>query len=191
MESRDVAVAAPPSSRRRDERGDAARKATMEVECPHCFTLVSPAADGECPACRENTRVTSGQDPDRVTLTVGEHSQSPDVCCDCGLPTRRTTHVKRWKPPENAQYADGFLIVGVLLFGWLGSALAALHRIIRGRFGGQTVVVRIAQCHECVTSGAPDPLRVDHEHFTMRFLVHRDFARQFERLNGSSAGTPD
>jgi hypothetical protein len=155
----------------------------MLTECPHCWNLVYPTADGECPACRLNMREAGGQDHDLETLIVGEHSRIPDVCCDCGLPTRRTTCIKRWKPPENAPQVDGFLFLVVLLFGWLGSALATLHRISGGRFSGETVAVRMAQCHECAAAGAPEPLRVDHEHFTMRFLVHHEFARRFEELN--------
>ncbi len=163
----------------------------MLTECPHCFTLVLPKGDGQCPACQRNARQASGPDPELVTLSIGEQSEIPDLCCHCGLPTRRMKRVKRWKPAENAQQTAGFWILVTFLFGGLGSALAALQRATGGRYSGHSVVVRIGQCPECAAVGPPEPLQVDHEHFTMRFLVHRDFARQFERLNGSSAGTPD
>jgi len=163
------------------------------VECPHCFTLVYPRSDGSCPAFQLDTRDTHGIDPERTTVIIGEHSQLPDLCCECGLPARRTARVRASKPVDGdvpagrtQNEAASTLSIVSLLLGPLG---ALIDRLVNGGPSGwNNFWVSITQCDECATLGAPTPLRADYEHFTMRFVVHRNFQRQFEALNDPSDG---
>ena len=165
----------------------------MLTECPHCFTVVHPRADGSCPACQLNTRDAQGVNPDRTTVTIGEQSQLPDLCCECGLPARRTVRVRASKPVDGdvpagrtqSQVASTHSIVSLLL-GPLG---ALVDKLVNGSPSDwNNFWVSIVQCDECATRGAPTPLRADYEHFMMRFVVHCNFQRQFEKLNDSSDG---
>jgi len=154
----------------------------MAIECPHCFTYVHVGGDGQCPSCREDTNDVRGLDRDLTTVVIGENSPIPDVCCTCGVQTRRSINIKQSKTGDAP---TGALLVAMnLLFGWIGAIyFHALRMIWRySSDGGQTVSVRLTQCELCATEGPPRPLRVNYESCTMRFVVHRDFKARFEEL---------
>lgn len=160
----------------------------MAIECPHCFTYVHDAGDGQCPSCRQDTNDVRGLDRDLATVVIGETSPIPDVCCDCGLPTQRRIRIKKWKPiagNDSAMTTDAqtgaILAAMYVLFGWIGGIF--LHLVWkRISHDGQKVCVPMVQCDACSKGGAPRPLRVDYEHFTMRFVVHRIFKNHFEGI---------
>ncbi|MBI3866234.1 MAG: hypothetical protein HY290_30510 [Planctomycetia bacterium] len=127
-----------------------------------------------------------GLDQDLTTVVLGEASRVPEICCSCGLATRRRILVKQWKPvggdhPDAAD--DGqigaFAMVFNALFGLFGGLF--LHAFLkRSPHNRQWVCVPIMQCEACSENGPPQPLRVDFEYFTMRFVVHRNFQARVE-----------
>jgi hypothetical protein len=160
----------------------------MEIECPHCFTFVFVREDGQCPSCRQDTNDVRGLDRDLATVVVGENSPIPEVCCGCGLPTRRSVCIKQWKPVAgdisamtgDAETSAVFVALYVM-FGWIGGLLfKALWK--SSSHDRQSVRVPIVQCDACSSDGPPSPLRVDYENFTMRFVVHRNFKSRYEEL---------
>jgi len=44
--------------------------------------------------------------------------------------------------------------------------------------------VEIPQCKECSRKAKIEPQSVHIESYRMKFVVHRDFAKQFQQLNG-------
>jgi hypothetical protein len=166
----------------------------MLTECPHCLTVVVPKRDGTCPSCQRDTRDLRGADRDRTTVVIGEHSQLPSICCVCGIPANRVVRVQGSKPLDGevpagytpARAASIWLFTSFLF----GPLIGTLARLLSGLPRSWNFVrVSIIQCDECGTSGPPKPLRVDHEHFTMRFVVHRNFRRRFGELNASQDTT--
>ena len=61
----------------------------MIVECPHCFTTVTPSRDGVCPACRKCIHDADGTSSDKSALSVRCGSNLPPYCCGCGEMTER------------------------------------------------------------------------------------------------------
>jgi hypothetical protein len=165
----------------------------MIIECPHCFTFVLPKPHGECPACQCNTRDLRDADEDLASVVISEHSPLPDICCQCGVMTRRVVKVLGSKPVDGfvpAGHTEGrfrpMLVLLHFLFAPVGAIFA--HHLNEGPSGWNHVQISMSQCDECAECGPPQPLRVDHEQYTMRFAVHREFAHQFERLNTSHDG---
>lgn len=160
----------------------------MAIECPHCFTFVHVRADGLCPACHEDPNDLRGIDRDRATVMIGENSPIPDVCCDCGLPARRRVIVEEWKPiaGDRASISAGaetgaLRLIFQVFLGWLGAPiLKAL--VDHGAHTRHAVRVAIVQCNACAANGRPRPVRVDFEHFAMRFVVHNRFRICLEEL---------
>ena len=144
--------------------------------------------DGQCPSCRGDTNDVRGLDRDLTTVLIGERSPLPEVCCGCGVSSRRTVLVKQWKPivPDGSVTTDDALYSAIIvalhvIYGWTGGLL--LHALWkRSATNRQTVSVPITQCENCSVEAPPQPLRVDYEHFTMRFVVHRIFKSHFEDI---------
>ena len=92
---------------------------------------------------------------------------------DGDVPAGRTQSQITWR-----------LSVVYLILGPVGALIA---RLVNGNPSGwNNFSVSIVQCDECATLGVPTPLRADYEHFTMRFVVHRNFEQGFRALNNSS-----
>jgi hypothetical protein len=166
----------------------------MELECPHCFTFVHVQDAGQCPACHENTNDLRGLDRDLATVVIGENSSIPDVCCCCGITAQRSIRIQQSKRiTENSSAmtddaeAGAFILAFHAIFGWIGGVLLA-SLLKRSSHNRHTVCVPITQCEECSTAGPPQPLRVDYEYFSMRFVVHRNFRNCFDELVRESSG---
>jgi len=162
----------------------------MAVDCPHCFTYVVPKADGHCPACQQDTRDVGAWEREHTTVVIGEHSHLPEICCDCGVPARRIVRVKRSKPNKDeavTEYVESqsaaLLVLLLVLRVLLGPFAAIISQFVGSQRNWLHVSVSIVQCSECAESGPPEPLRVDHQLFTMRFVVHRNFSQKFNKLN--------
>ncbi len=140
----------------------------MPVECPHCYTTVMPSPAGVCPACRGDTR-KPGADPDTTALRVAQGEDLPPICCVCGGPADRKTAVTRSTKGDRSDDLPLLLKIAVGLFSWpLG-----LYLMIRGVDRSSVVQVRMPQCDNCATLGAPVTRYVDFRNATMTLLVHR------------------
>jgi hypothetical protein len=157
----------------------------MLIECPHCFTRVLPRRDGECPSCQRNTLNVRDADRKRVAVIVRENSKMPDYCCTCTLPERRLVRVARsrlvWGSRRDTSFGAAAVSALQLLAGGLHFLIHRLHSDKQS--GEQEVVVRMRQCRECSRETPLDPIFVNFDAYTMKFVVPRDFARMFGELN--------
>ena len=69
--------------------------AAKVIVCPHCYARVMPSGEGICPACRRDTRDTTGTDPQKTALSLPGNVRLPPYCHACGAPTERTIDVKQ------------------------------------------------------------------------------------------------
>jgi len=162
----------------------------MINECPHCHRRVIPLAGGECPACHKDTTRCEGVDPNRTTALIGEKATLPDICCSCGSFTPRRIAIKRSanvsaskNEAERDDQVSGWasqMVLGVL-FGSFGRLFAVFAD--RSTSSEMPVEVSIPQCELCSESQAIEPLHVNYDLCRMKFLVHKDFAKEFERVN--------
>ena len=166
-------------------------------ECPHCFTRVLQKSDGTCPRCLKDMNDTRGTDPDRMLLVIPEQTRSPDLCCQCGLPTFRKVTVARNEDGTDSDYSG----VGEVLK-WILIVILAPAALLTFRWGHlfrmadtsktghvSRLRTRIGQCHDCASLGKPDPHSVSFRDGTMRFVVHRDFAAEFRQINQAETST--
>jgi hypothetical protein len=146
---------------------------------------VLPRPDGQCPSCQQNTQSVRDADREFVTVTVREKSIMPDYCCTCMLPEQRLVRVARsrlvWGRPDTSFGAAAINAVRLLL----GGLFFLIHRLsAEKQWGEQEVVVNMRQCRECSRNKPLDPILVNFDAYTMKFVVQRDFARMFGELNG-------
>ncbi len=157
----------------------------MLTECPHCFTRVLPKPDGQCPACQQSTLDVRDADREWMTVTVRENSQMPDYCCICMLPERRLVRLVRSRVVWGSKDDSGVLAAVVLALHVLVHPLAFLFHLLHAekRSGSQFVVVRVRQCRECSRRQPLEPTFVNFDGYSMKLVVHRDFAKLFTELN--------
>ena len=82
----------------------------MIIKCPHCYTWVIPADDGECPACRKNVNELSGTDPKRTLM--GKETVAMTECCGKdgrGHSPGQEEAIHHRKPERILVYGNGFL----------------------------------------------------------------------------------
>ncbi len=164
----------------------------MLTECPHCFTRVLPRPDSQCPACQQDTRSVRDADREFVTVTVRENSTMPDHCCSCMLPERRLVRISRSRVVWGSGDDGGIGAAAALV---LQALAGGVHFLIHALFsekgsGSQKVVVQVRQCGECSRRQVLEPVFVNYDAYTMKFIVHRDFARMFDELNGAGVKSP-
>ncbi len=151
----------------------------MIVECPHCFTKVAPAADGICPACRENVHDKPSEGADQTSMAVRHLTDLPGICCGCGQSTDRYVKISRKISHQKEQDSSiGALFILGLLFGWL-FWIIALFRGAKGNRVGDVVIVEMPQCPGCQANGKPEPIRVNAEELQMTFVVHRELQARY------------
>lgn len=148
------------------------------ARCPHCYVEVVPRSDGRCPACREDTARIAGTDVDKREFVVRQDEPLPDLCHNCGVPTKRRIEVKVEKYDENDHAPTGTAAVLLKLFG----ALAGLH-VFFGRTKRPLVVdLRLPQCGDCAARhGSPEPRHVDFSMHAMTLVVHKAFRARVRR----------
>jgi hypothetical protein len=158
---------------------------SMLTECPHCFTRVLPKPDGQCPGCQQSTLNVRDADREWMTATVRENSRMPDYCCTCMLPELRLVRVSRsrvvWGSSDDSGLGAAAAFVLHLLIGGLSFLIHLLHS--EKRSGSQKVVVQVRQCRACSRRQPLEPVFVNFDGYSMKFVVHRDFARLFGELN--------
>lgn len=113
----------------------------------------------------------------------------PDHCCTCMLPETRLVRVTRsrvvWGSPGDSGVAAVVATVIKLLLGGIHFLLHALAS--EKSSGSQKVVVQMRHCRECSRRQPLEPTFVNYDAYTMKFIVHRDFAGLFGELNGTNA----
>ena len=85
----------------------------MLEECPHCHLNVLPKADGKCPACQRYFSDLRDIDPNIKSITINNDSTIPNICINCGTPTKRLVTLN-----ENYQKGGDTLLdkIAVLFF---------------------------------------------------------------------------
>ena len=142
------------------------------TECPHCHVKILPTADNCCPACRMDLASPEDVDSIYVSLTIHEDEPPPPYCCQCGLYTERTVSVEGEEESDLARVIRG-----------LGSLLP--HGDHRTDEDTANVFISMPQCERCSEIETLEPMRVDLDHQTMTFLVHRNFRdRVIQRREG-------
>jgi len=165
----------------------------MLIECPHCFTRVLPRADGECPACQQNTQSVRDIDRQFKTVTVGETSAMPDHCSTCMLPETRLVRVTRSRVIWGAAGDSGVAaVVATVIRLLLGGIHFLFHLMTSERdSGSQKVVVQMRHCRECSRRQPLEPTFVNYDAYTMKFIVHREFAHEFVAMNVPESNAAD
>jgi len=162
----------------------------MFRECPHCHIRVWPNADGICPSCQRDVFDLKDVDPDKSSLVIRRSSRMPEVCIDCGLPTSRLTKIVSYGSrtvqgmmiPEEGWMS--LAVVMALFLGWI----VVPFRLLRGvdpRARGRVSVklkLRVPQCKSCSIHKI-EPLYVNWESATVKFVVHKRFKSRFLDLN--------
>lgn len=129
------------------------KKASVFVECPHCYTKILPLVDNTCPACQGDLSNLVGVDPNRVSFLIYESEELPSYCYSCNQYTEREVRVS-------------------------GDQESILSKFLTGDVSPEqtpNVVIFLPQCESCAEIEDPEPVEVDYELQTMTFVVHAGF----------------
>jgi len=163
-------------------------------DCPHCHSRVAVGREGICPNCRRDTNDPTGVDPDMSTLHVKQGVTLPDLCCLCGVTTRRKVRVEDHTSEPVHEASNGQFDGDALAFAFLGglfSLLGLLVRVfgrllpnsrdasVRGGFNYRSVATSVPQCEICSNSKIV-PLESDFDHQTIKILVCDRFRSAYE-----------
>ena len=139
----------------------------MIIECPHCHTRVLPRKDNTCPACREDISNLEDVDPNLVSMVIHESQELPSFCYSCNLYTERYV---RLQGEEESAVAHAILTLAELL------VIRPKWSHHNNEVGTSNVYIYLPQCEQCAEEfGRPEPITVDFDHQTMKFIVHRGF----------------
>lgn len=137
------------------------------MECPHCHVEVMFRADGICLSCGKSRFDTQGLNPDETLLNIDHNHRLPHCCFLCG---EETPHKKKLSWSYYTGAKDSWL--SCILSYAPGSHYRATHQI------------EIPVCVPCTPSAKRiKPLSVI-AGLECRVLVHRNFRKAFEKLNG-------
>jgi hypothetical protein len=129
------------------------KKASVFVECPHCYTKILPLADNTCPACQGDLSNLDGVDTNKVSFLIYESEKLPPYCYSCNQYTEQEVRVS-------------------------GDQESILSKFLEGNvLPEQTtnVIIFLPQCEICAELEDPEPVEVDYELQTMTFVVHTGF----------------
>jgi hypothetical protein len=129
------------------------KKASVFVECPHCYTNILPHADNTCPACQGDLSSLVGVNPNKVSFLIHESEELPSYCYSCNQYTEQEVRVS-------------------------GDQESILSRFLTGDVSPEetsNVVIFLPQCKLCAEIEDPEPVEVDYENQTMTFAVHTGF----------------
>lgn len=105
------------------------------------------------------------------------------------LPEQRLVRVARsrlvWGSRPDTSFGAAAAFALQLIVGGLHYMIHLLHSDKEG--GEQAVVVKMRQCRECSRHKPLEPILVNFDAYTMKFVVLRDFARMFGELNGDES----
>lgn len=149
-------------------------KAIQYVECPHCHHEVMARPDGKCIACGKSRSDASAVDPDLTMLTIDNVHALPACCFCCGSETRRMQG-----------FTWNFRISPFALPPWM-IPFVALMSFLPGSQYRTSEHVRLPVCKACAKPARRvRPLSVA-SGLDCRLLVHREFRRRFEAINGKA-----
>lgn len=133
---------------------------------------------GICPQCRNDTTIIPLESLEMTRICITEQCVIPKVCATCGLPTSRVVTFKRRRPsPQND---DDSSVIWYLGFGIIGLLFSALFR----RANSSRVRIQVPHCRQCHAEKPLEPRSVAFDELLMDFVVHREFAKQFDAVNG-------
>ena len=154
----------------------------MLVECPHCYDLVLPSAENQCPACGGDVTETAGVDRTKTLACIRECDHLPDVCIYCGSSGAKPLRIK-----VDADAGDGRAWKQALVFAvqMVGAALGhvAHHLHAYGRSSAVRIDLDLPVSDACRPDhGKPKPKSVAWERHEIEFIVHRRFAEELTSL---------
>ena len=127
-----------------------------------------------------------------ATVTVGEESATPKICCTCGEPSKRVRRIVRReaeylrRPRHHEETSVGPWLLTFLLCGIPGLLFAATAWMGTTVFGNKSIAkfkIPITKCKTCAKQGSVTPIDVDFNHFKMTFEVHPDYKTHWDNLN--------
>lgn len=134
------------------------------ITCPHCFRVVLPCADGECPSCGKNTG--EGGDTTKQVFAVSASDALPSLCCQCCAPATRSSRVHRQRTVGGESF-----FAQVLVKAWFPAFFIVNKDEIAGR--EEAMAVELPLCEACEE---PEPVHVGFEHQTISFVLAIAFA---------------
>ena len=167
-------------------------------DCPHCHSRVAVGRTGICPNCQRDTNDLTRVDANMSALHVKHNAELPDLCCLCGVATKRTVRVEdhtseQLKAAPGGGQVDGdalaFSGLGAL-FSLVGWGIAVLARTAfqsartksAGGFNYRSVKTSVPQCEMCADKQIA-PLDSDFDLQTIKILVCRTFRSAYENAN--------
>jgi hypothetical protein len=149
------------------------------VECANCLETIIPMANGMCPSCRRHAL----EAPDsagaihegggQAMIRIQEGARLPPMCCICASPTERLVKIRRSHRVGGESNFVRMLLAGTIYSLVLGDEL---------RENSRDVVLHMPLCKACSAKQRLNPVYVDFEHGTMKFLVHREFRLKCKEL---------
>ena len=155
------------------------------VECVNCLETVIPMADGTCPACRRHALENPGSDGAaqaggaQAMMRIQEGVQLPPICCTCASPTERFVRIRRSRELGGESSFVRWLLSGSFMSLILANELTPSSR---------DVVLHMPFCKVCSSKQRLNPVYVDFENGTMKFLVHREFRLKCKEASGHDSG---
>lgn len=141
-------------------------------ECPHCHHEVMVRADGHCIACGKNCLDKAGQNPELTMLAIDNIHRLPACCFVCGVDTERRQRLS-W-----TYRVDTFRLPF-----WC-APMVALFSYLPGSEYRQRFEMNLPVCPHCAAKARKSRPLSARAGLDCRLLVHRNFRRQFEILNG-------
>jgi len=152
--------------------------------------MMKPSENRVCSSSQDQ----SGEPTAMRRIPIRKENSIPDVCCECGVVTRRRVKIQFKKHPLKTENVEG-LLSGILspVIGFLTIPVLVIVDLFRGLLGvaikatsrkNFKVLARICQCRDCAKkNGRPYPHHISFERNKLEFVVHPGFAKEFARLN--------
>jgi hypothetical protein len=141
----------------------------MIISCPHCFIDVSPAKDGTCPACRQDTTVIDPAKKDLVPAEFVDGERLPSLCFVCGGPSSGHLECGLRAPPRRPTGVG----IWARLLGVFGGAVAVPHGATMPEKKFE-LSVELPVCSDHASLAPMAPLYVDRKKARLLFPVHKD-----------------
>lgn len=135
--------------------------------CNSCYQLVMFKADGTCPACGQNQGAYSKNIADKALVKISIGQKIPSACISCGTSTDKfQSFLFTYDVVESKTLISRFM------------------SYVPGNTRRKSQKVSLPICNTCLPNHKdlkPHSLRFELDY---TLLVHRNFQKQFEALNG-------
>jgi hypothetical protein len=152
----------------------------MFKTCPHCFVVVLPKTNGDCPNC--SCLFSADANHLKAAITVTKTTRFPDICHQCGIKTQEIGELVEWTRHE--EFVDD---VNSLqrMFIFVVSIIFMPFTILMGTRAGvretsQKQRLKIPTCANC-DSSKTKILDCCPERNQFRIVVHKEFAEVLQR----------